>query len=104
LILLLISLRVISGVQPLALSSAVAMVAALAMLAVGLNSWERLFRYRTELELGADRIYRYLDEIPEVGQAVGAKFIQPVSKSIVFESVHYQQQGHAILRGIDLRI
>lgn len=104
LVLLLISLRVISATAPIPLASATAMIVALGLIAVELNSWDRLVRERKELIASGDRIYRYLDEIPEVGQAVGAKFIEPVSKSIVLEAVHYQQQGHQLLRGIDLRI
>ncbi|WP_437226725.1 ATP-binding cassette domain-containing protein [Planctomicrobium sp. SH661] len=104
LVLLLISLRVISATAPIPLASAVAMIVALILIAVELNSWDLLVQYRKELTASGDRIYRYLDEIPEVGQAVGAKFIEPVSKSIVLESVHYQQMGHQLLRGIDLRI
>ncbi len=104
LILLLIALRVTSMTNPLPLSSGVAMIVALVMFAVELNSFDRLVQLRTELEVTGERIYRYLDEIPEVGQAVGAKFIEPVSKSIILEAVHYQQMGHQLLRGIDLRI
>lgn len=104
LVLLLISLRVVSAIAPLPLSSAVALAAALAWFAAELNSWERQRQFRANLDVSGDRIYRYLDEIPEVGQAVGAKFIEPVSSSIVFEAVHYEQQGHQILRGLDLRI
>jgi len=104
LVLLLISLRVISTSAPLPLASATAMIVTLGMIAIELNSWDRLNKAYKELIASGDRIYRYLDEIPEVGQAVGAKFIEPVSRSIVLESVHYQHQGHQLLRGIDLRI
>ncbi len=104
LILLLVALRVTSGVGLFPLSSAMAMLAALVMFAIELNSFDRLLHLQNEIEITGDRIYRYLDEIPEVGQAVGARFIEPVSKSIVLEAVHYQQLGHQLLRGIDLRI
>lgn len=103
-ILLLIALRVVSATAPLPLSAAVGLGVTLGMLFAELGSWERLLRARDDLEAAAERIYRYLDEIPEVGQAVGARFIQPVSKSIVLESVQYQHQGHEILKGVDLRI
>lgn len=33
------------------------------------------------------RIERYLSQMPPVGQAVGAKFLQPMSKSLVFDNV-----------------
>jgi len=104
LVLLLIALRVTSATAPLPLASAAAMIVALGLIAVELNSWDRLLKEQNELMASGDRIYRYLDEIPEVGQAVGAKFIEPVSRSIVLEAVHYQHQGHQLLRGIDLKI
>jgi ATP-binding cassette, subfamily B, bacterial len=104
LVLLLIALRVISVVHPLPLASGITLATALLWLVREASSAERVATNRSKLETGGDRIYRYLDEIPEVGQAVGAKFIEPVSKSIVLEAVHYQQQGHEILRGVDLRI
>ncbi|HWL09792.1 MAG TPA: ABC transporter ATP-binding protein, partial [Planctomicrobium sp.] len=104
LILLLVALRVTSAVSPLPLSNAVALLVALGLFAVELNSCDRLLQLQNKLETTGDRVYRYLDEIPEVGQAVGAKFIEPVTKSILLEAVHYQQLGHQLLRGIDLRI
>jgi len=104
LVLLLIALRVTSATAPLPLASAVVMIVALGLIAVELNSWDRLLKEQNGLMASGDRIYRYLDEIPEVGQAVGAKFIEPVSRSIVLEAVHYQHQGHQLLRGIDLKI
>ncbi|WP_437204896.1 ATP-binding cassette domain-containing protein [Planctomicrobium sp. SH664] len=104
LVLMLMSLRILSATDPLPLSNIVAMALALIWVAMELNSLEKVLLYRSEIDLSGDRIYRYLDEIPEVGQAVGAKFIQPVSKSVVFEAVRYTTQGSEILRGIDLRI
>jgi len=52
----------------------------------------------------AERIQRYTEEIPEVSQGVGAKFLEPVSKSIIFEGVTYQQDGKTLLNNVDLRI
>jgi len=103
-VILLIALRVVSFTSPLPLAEAVSMMVALALLTVELNSWDQLYQHRHQIEVAGDRVYRYLDEIPEVGQAVGAKFIEPVTKSIVLEAVHYQQLGQQLLRGVDLRI
>lgn len=44
---------------------------------------------RENAALAADKIFRYINEIPEVGQAVGAKFLQPLTKSLQFEAVTY---------------
>ena len=103
-ILLFIGLRVISVSAPVPISSAMALIFALGLFYWEASSLEEAFADRYQLLIRSDRIYRYLDEIPEVGQAVGAKFIQPVSKSIVLESVFYIHQGHQMLNGIDLRI
>jgi ATP-binding cassette subfamily B protein len=53
----------------------------------------------------ADRIYRYLNQIPAVSQAVGAKFLEPVQRSITFEAVSYTLVNkRKLLDGIDLRL
>ncbi|QDU81226.1 Lipid A export ATP-binding/permease protein MsbA [Polystyrenella longa] len=53
----------------------------------------------------ADRIYRYLDNVPPVSQAVGAKFMSPLANSLAFESVHYQtESGQKLLNGLDLTV
>lgn len=53
----------------------------------------------------ADNILRYQARIPEVGQAVGAKFLQPLSKQIQFESVTYRlPDKRLVLDRVDLRI
>ncbi len=103
-VILLIGLRVLSITDPLPLSSGFALAVALGIIVRESASMERALGERRTLVIAGERIYRFLDEIPEVGQAVGAKFIQPVAKSIVLEAVHYHNRGHEILRGIDLRI
>lgn len=102
-VVLLVGLRVLSISAPLPLGFGIALIFTLGILAREANSLEFALSQRKNLNSAADRLYRFLDEIPEVGQAVGAKFIEPVSKSIILESVHYRQHGHEILRGIDLR-
>ena len=53
----------------------------------------------------AGRIQRYLALIPEVGQAVGAKFLQPLSKSLQFESVTYRLPNKKpLVDSLDLKI
>ncbi|MCG6157500.1 ABC transporter transmembrane domain-containing protein [Rubinisphaera margarita] len=52
-----------------------------------------LIGIRHETALAAERIYRYLNQIPEVGQAVGAKFLDPLSRFITFENVTYSLPG-----------
>ncbi len=53
----------------------------------------------------ADNILRYQSRIAEVGQAVGAKFLQPLSKQIHFESVTYRlPDKRLVLDRVDLKI
>lgn len=53
----------------------------------------------------ADNILRYQSRISEVGQAVGAKFLQPLTKQILFESVTYRlPDKRLVLDRVDLRI
>jgi len=52
----------------------------------------------------ADRIYQYLNAIPEVGQAVGAKFLEPLQKAIEFQNVHWKVGSQKILNGLNLKV
>jgi ABC-type multidrug transport system fused ATPase/permease subunit len=70
-----------------------------------LNRLSHLPRQWADAGPAAERVYRYLDRIPDVSQAVGAKFLQPLSSSLQFESVHYDAPGHGpLLKGIDLKL
>ena len=58
-----------------------------------------------EASLAATALYRYLDRTPEVAQAVGAKFLQPLTKTIRFDNVAYALPGgRKLLDGVDLQI
>lgn len=60
---------------------------------------------REQASLAAEKIYRYLDQIPQVSQAVGAKFLQPLEKTLQFESVTYRlpDKKHLLDR-LDLKL
>ena len=58
---------------------------------------------RRQTAQAADRIYRYLNQTPAVSQAVGAKFLEPLSRTIRFEAVSYSLPNRRkLLDGIDL--
>jgi len=66
--------------------------------------WE-LRDLRGRASQAADRIYRYLNQTPAVSQAVGAKFLEPVSRTIGFEAVSYTLPNkRKLLEGIDLTL
>ncbi|MSR58907.1 MAG: ABC transporter ATP-binding protein [Planctomycetaceae bacterium] len=69
---------------------------------------QNLARLRSETEpaeSAAKRIQAYLNLIPEVGQAVGAKFVQPLSRMLSVENVSYTTPGkRKLLDGLTLKI
>lgn len=104
LVLFFVSARVLSTLDPMPLSAGVLLLIALARGGRMIESARQLAAARQEINVTGDKVYRYLGEIPEVGQAVGAKFLEPVSKSIILESVTYRADGREILKNLDLRI
>ncbi len=56
-------------------------------------------------ESAADHILKFNDQTPDVSQAVGAKFLEPLSKSIQFESVTYTlPDGRKLLDNLELKL
>ncbi len=52
---------------------------------------------RSDANVVADRIWRYLDRLPGVSQAVGAKFINPLSQRLYFENITYRGADQRLL-------
>jgi ATP-binding cassette, subfamily B, bacterial len=89
----------------LSFSAALLMLAILASLPRPLAQLWDLREWLAKGSQAADRIYRYLNQIPAVSQAVGAKFLEPVQHSIVFEAVSYTLVNkRKLLDGIDLKL
>ena len=89
----------------IAFSSGLLMLAALVAAWFPLQSLARLDRDRETANHAAIQIQNYLNQIPEVGQAVGAKFLQPLSKMISFEGVGYVTPAkRQVLEGLKLKI
>jgi ATP-binding cassette, subfamily B, bacterial len=89
----------------LSFSAALLMLASLASLPRPLAQLWELPDWLAKSSHAADRIYRYLNQIPAVSQAVGAKFLEPVQRSIVFEAVSYTLLNkRKLLDGLDLRL
>ncbi|MEZ6065860.1 MAG: ABC transporter ATP-binding protein [Planctomycetaceae bacterium] len=96
--------RTLTDLQPLSAGLVWTMASALFLFGLaGVRLWD-IWRTRRDCEIAADRVYRYLAEAPEVSQAVGAKFLNPVSSSIIFESVSYRYNERTLLDRLDLRI
>lgn len=104
LVLYMIAAKVLATTSPLPIFGAILLLLTFGSIVVVAEFLLRLERLRNEIEIAADVIIRYFNRIPEVGQAVGAKFLEPVSKSITFEAVNYSLNGKPILKGLDLRL
>ncbi|MGD9853441.1 MAG: ABC transporter transmembrane domain-containing protein [Planctomycetaceae bacterium] len=104
LILYLVTAKMLVSANPLPVFGAVLLLLSFTSLVVVLEFLLRLGAIRVEISHGAEKVQRFLDRIPEVGQAVGAKFLEPVSKSIIFESVQYRLHELPVLEGLDLRL
>jgi ATP-binding cassette, subfamily B, bacterial len=89
----------------LSFAGAVLLLTSFACLYAPLEAMSRLPGELDEAAVASDRIHRYLDQIPEVGQAVGARFLQPLSRTLQFENVTYRLPSHrSLLAGFDLRL
>ncbi|MBS0204370.1 MAG: ABC transporter ATP-binding protein [Planctomycetes bacterium] len=69
----------------------------------------RALRSRTAVlhsaNVSAEKIQKFLDQIPTVSQAVGARFLQPMGSSLYFESVSYKSPaGRMLLNELDLKL
>lgn len=89
----------------LTLSAALVLMTIFAWMYRPLEELFHAYRERRDVATIADRIYRYLDRVPTVGQAVGAKFLQPLSKRIHFENVSYSLKNRGrLLNQLELKI
>ncbi|MGQ0636283.1 MAG: ABC transporter ATP-binding protein [Planctomycetaceae bacterium] len=94
-----------SGGKSLSFALGALMVAAFVLAAVPLRNLIRLRDDVQDAETAASRVQTYLNLIPEVGQAVGAKFLQPLSRILAFENVSYTTPGRQkLLDGLNLKI
>jgi len=106
LVLFLVGYKVLVNPASLPFSAAVLIVVIFAFFYIPVNGLYGLIKIRSEANIAASSIYRYLSKIPEVSQAVGAKFLEPLSQSLQFENVSYNLSGQnsKILNGFDLKI
>lgn len=91
--------------EELSVGGALVFVSAVALGLRAVDSLWKLPQIRSQIAVAATAIYRYLDQTPAVGQAVGAKFLQPLSRTLHFENVLYATDDkRKLLDRIDLRL
>ena len=87
------------------LPSAMVLLASIAGLLRALDRRGELPLIAERAGVAAARIYEYLDLVPPVSQAVGARFLQPLADEIRFEAVTWQPTDNApAMKGLDLEI
>lgn len=89
--------HVLHSPETLPFSLALLMVVTCATAWFPLRRLSELAEEHATTELSALRIQNYLSRIPEVGQAVGAKFLHPLSRVLEFDNVCYAQEGESPL-------
>lgn len=101
----LLGAKVLATPEYLSFAAALFLAAVFACMYKPVEMLRELKADRADAATAADSIYRYLDRVPEVGQAVGAKFLQPLSKMLRFEDVSYSiPGGRKVLDGLDLQV
>ncbi len=103
-VLYLVGARTLSLVNPIPIAVAATFLLAFAILTRCVNVLRQQVDVAQSLDIAGQAVNRYLLAIPEVSQAVGAKFIEPVSKSVIFENVSYSVGNKPLLERFDLRI
>lgn len=100
----LIGSRVLGAGKPLGLPEASTILGGCLCLAPLVKGLLRRRALRPQVIVQAAAVQRFLAILPDVGQAVGAKFIEPVRSTIQFEGVSYRKEGQTILTDFELRI
>ncbi len=72
---------------------------------IAVRELRRLPEFQREVSVTADKVWRYLDQLPTVSQAVGARFVQPLSKSLHIVDASYKlPSGKPLLDRVDLKL
>ncbi|MFO1006335.1 MAG: ABC transporter ATP-binding protein [Planctomycetaceae bacterium] len=103
-VLFLVGSRVLGAGKPLGIPSALTIIAGFVILLPLVNGITSVSSLRRTIGIEWSAIQRFLSVLPEVGQAVGAKFIDPVTKRIQFEGVTYRRGDKVLLNNFDLLI
>ena len=106
LVVYLLGVKVLHTPDELPVSAALWLVATLGAMYMPLAKLAELPEEWEGASLALDRIQRFLQQIPEVGQAVGAKFLQPLTKFLHYENVSYVSRSSKaqLLHNFELRL
>jgi ABC-type multidrug transport system fused ATPase/permease subunit len=104
-VLYLVGSKVLQAPDDLSLAAALLLLGTLLSMHWPLTAMSQLQVDRENASLAAERVFRYLNQVPEVSQAVGAKFLEPLSRMLHFESVTYVLPNkRKLISGLDLQL
>lgn len=86
----LLGLKLMNRGESPTIAGALVFVACIVMLLSAARRLWELRVVREKIAVAADQIYRFLDRLPSVSQAVGAKFLQPLTRSLHFDAVTFR--------------
>lgn len=98
--------KVLEHNSPFPFSAVVLLLSLFLGLAYSVKGLWQQYRICRDVTLAADRVLRYINQIPSVGQPVGARFMQPLAKHLQFEAVTYTLPStqKKLLDAFDLRM
>ena len=77
----------------------------LCFFALAISRFEKVHAFRAEGNVHAAEVTAFINRIPLVSQAPGAGFLEPMSRSLVFDQIVFSPTSHpGLIRGLDLRI
>ena len=80
-------------------------VGCLYFLSVAIGRFEDVQSLKTEGNVRAAEVISFINRVPLVSQAPGASFLEPMSRSLMFDQVMFSPaQYPGLIRGLDLRV
>lgn len=86
-------------------SAGLLIVGCLYFLSVAIGRFEDVQALKVEGNIRAAEVISFINRVPLVSQAPGASFLEPMSRSLVFDQVVFSPvQNPGLIRGLDLRV
>jgi ABC-type multidrug transport system fused ATPase/permease subunit len=92
--------------EQLSVAGLIVLATAVASMYVPLDVWLANLRLRRRAEESAVAVFEFLDRKGEVGQVVGAEFLQPMSRRLEFDQVSLREPttGRMLLDGLTMTV
>jgi len=92
--------------EQLSVAGLIVLATAVASMYVPLDVWLANLRLRRRAEESAVAVFEFLDRKGEVGQVVGAEFLQPMSRRLEFDHVSLREptSGRMLLDGLTMTV